>query len=398
MSLDEASRPTFRARVVPLRDERRLAWVVGLLGGFDALYVLGTRGVYELPELFGSPYWTVTLVLAAWLVAPLLSFRRAPQVHELRVAGGELRVGREALALHGLVARVAKVRRGVSVAVASGVQGMFLEMEREGDALRLLRELGISAEHARSARPMMPLPVHGVGLARRLSALAGLAAAALYGVFVGTLDQGSLKPYFAIPALVLGGLACLFFFVEPHVCDYRRVGDPSKHHAGSARAEAHFHVHAIDVSRREAPTTVDADATPPRLAALARGNEPAAAWLRRVDALGEGADAYRGAAYSADELAAVAADEGADPSARVGAARLLRRRHGRSETEVVAMTGAALEPRVRVAVLSPERAAGELEQAEPLFAFDEEPEGPVSAEKRWTTGRRPLEVPGEGRE
>ena len=384
MSLDEASRPTFRARVVPLRDERRLAWVVGLLGGLDALYVLGSHRVYDLPELFGSPYWTVAFVLAGWLVAPLLAFRPRPRVHELRVVGGELRVGREALALHGLAARIAKVRRGVSVAIASGARGVFLEMEREDDALRLLRELGIVPEHAHSERPTMPLPVAALGLARRLSALAGLAAAALYGVFVGTFDQGYLKPYFALPALVLGALACLLFFVEPYVRRYRRVGDPSRDRAGSARAEAHFRVHAADVTRPDGPTTVDAEATPPRLAALARGNEPAAAWLRRIDALGERGEAYRGAAYTADELAAVAADDGADPSARVGAARLLRRRHGRSETEVVAMTGAALEPRVRVAVLSPERAAGELEQAEPIFAFDEEPEAAAMAEKRRT--------------
>lgn len=384
MSPDEAPRPTFRARVVPLRDERRLAWVVGLLGGLDALYVLGTRRVYELPEIFGSPYWTVAFVLAGWLVAPLLAFRPRPRVRELRVVGGELRVGREALALHGLVARVAKVRHGVSVAVASGARGVFLEMEREADAVGLLRELGVAPGDARSERPTMPLPVAAMGLARRLSALAGLVAAALYGVCVGTLRQGSLKPYFAIPALALGALACLLFFVEPHVRRFRRVGEPSKDHAGSARAEAHFRVHAIDVARPEAPTTVDAEATPPRLAALARGNEPAAAWLRRIDALGERGEAYRGAAYTADELAALAADEEADTSARVGAARLLRRRHGRSETEVVALTGEALEARVRVAVLSPERAAGELEQAEPLFAFDEEPEGPAVTEGRRT--------------
>lgn len=376
MSLDDASRPTFRARVVPLRDERRLAWVVGLLGGLDALYVLGTRRVYELPELFGSPFWTVAFVLAGWLVAPLLAFRPRPRVHELRLVGGELHVGREALALHGLVARIAKVRRGVSVAVASGARGVFLEMEREEDALRLLRELGIVPEHAYSERPTMPLPVAALGLARRLSSLGGLVAAALYGVFVGTFGQGYLKPYFALPALVLGALACLLFFVEPHVRRYRRVGDPSGDRAGSSRAEAHFRVHAADVSRPDGPTT--AEATPPRIAALARGDETVDAWLRRVDALGERADAYRGAAYTAEELAALAADDEADTSARVGAARLLRRRHGRSETEVVAMTGAALEPRVRVAVLSPERAAGELEQAEPLFAFDDEEPGAVA--------------------
>jgi hypothetical protein len=364
-----------RARVVALRDGRRLAWVVGVLGGLDALYVLGTLRLHELPALFGSRYWTVTFVLAAWLVAPLLSFRPRPKGVELRVVAGELRAGRVSLPLHGLVGRVAKVRRGVSVALVSGAQGVFLEMDREVDARRLLERLGLPADLARSSRPAMPLPVPGLVRARRASAAAGLVAAVLYGVLVGTLDQGFMKPYLAIPALVLGGLACALFVAEPHVRRWRRVGEAKAVPAGSARVEAHFRAHEADASRDEAREMGDADAgadaLPPRLEALARGDEPASTWLRRVDRLGEGADAYRGASYTAEELAALTSDSNADVSARVGAARLLRTRHGRSETEVVAMTGPALEPRVRVAVLSPEAAARELEQAEPLFAFED---------------------------
>jgi hypothetical protein len=81
-------------------------------------------------------------------------------------------------------------------------------------------------------------------------------------------------------------------------------------------------------------------------ALLARGDEPLATWIARVDALPADGGAYR-APMKKDDLWEALGDGDAPADVRIAAARLLRRKHGEEERALLRIVE---DPDVRVRV------------------------------------------------
>lgn len=354
-----------RVRVVPLEYDRSTGCLVGLHGGAASFAYFGFRGGMDLVEsTHVSRHWGATMVLGTWIAGTLLVWRQSPYLATARLEGGRLRLGGFSLPATSASVRVARADRGYSVAVASEGRGVFLEVESEREARRLLSLLGAPWPGRGDVEMATTHP--GLAAARRVAGTIGLALAIAYGVAVAWFRLPDLWRLFGIGALAFGTLSTLLFFTAAFVKKPFRLGAKLQHDLGRAELDAHVRLHdraSIAAHDRDVPEPEARE----RVLAVDIC-EPTYRWLERIDALGRHADGYRGPLPSAEELSAIVADPAADLSVRFAAARLLLR-YGKDEQEIRAcVADEAFAARLRIANLEdPAEAARELDALPPLF-------------------------------
>lgn len=349
-------------RVVAVRERRALGWAVSVVGAAATIAIL--LGAFRPGEALGvSRFWTFGIACATWALGTLLEWRVPPRVTTAQVARGALHLGRAQIPLRRVRGvKVARGGRGLSVAVATGGGGgVFLEVERELDARRLVEKLGATWPGTEACT----VAVRGElqRLVQQLAAAVGIASALSYAVAMGVLDAFDVRGLLGIPALAAATVASLLFVVERPLRSVVRVGDGSMD--GRDLISEHLRLHVASPV-----AAAPQDAAEPRARALDQGEETTRAWLERVDGVGADAKAYRSDAPTADELCAIADDDGAPPQARLGALRLLARRFGGVPAALEARVASDLGQRVRVVLeadASVEDVAADLEALGPAF-------------------------------
>ena len=165
------------------------------------------------------------------------------------------------------------------------------------------------------------------------------------------------KALFGIGGVAATQLALLVLFV-------RWLG---KSHAVALRNgawDAHVALHRAQSEKIAAP---QGDA-PARVFRLTRGDEGVGDWLARLDAMPTEGHAYRGDAMKKDVLWETLGDAGASVDARMGAARVLRRRYGEEERALVRIVDDPdVRVRVEAALEEHDDAEKHLETLGPLF-------------------------------
>lgn len=350
-------------RVVPHRERRLLGWIVGLAGG------IGTYLTTMEPFEIHGPYLRYELIglsLMAWNGGMLLAMRPAPFTTRAVVSEARVSIGAWSAARDGRAdVSVARGARGFAVAASGDRGAILLEVETEADARALLGALRVPWP----GKGTVELPVARARLRlleRSVAAVAALGGLA-YLFFVGILENGNVKPIGLVG--LLGFLPTLLYFLHPLLLARARIGEhatlPRVAFARSA-VDRHIELHALRrIERDEAPPPPEA---PPRVRVLVRGDETTEAWLSRIDGLGAGGEGYRGDAATREELYATLEDERTDDLARLGAARVLARRHGEPRPSIEARVPPDLAPRVRAVVAEdPSEAAADLDALGPTF-------------------------------
>jgi hypothetical protein len=256
---------------------------------------------------------------------------------------------------------VAQGARGQSVAVAHGTKLTFFEVERAEDAARIVETLGGAP---RLGEPPLRHVSRVLAVPQALVTFAALLCAPLYYVAAahGLSYFFTVEPklFFGLGGVIAAELSLVLLAIRQLV----------PHHAvalGRGGAwDAHAAIHRAQQAEGE-ETRARSDA-PARVANLARGDEQVGAWLARLDALPSEQHAYRGDAMKKDVLWETLGDDGAPVDARMGAARVLRRRYGEEELALVRIVE---DPDVRVRVAAAleehEDAERRIEMLGPLF-------------------------------
>lgn len=349
------------ARVVKEKGDARLALAT------TTACALGLAGVVVddllLTHLLQPPHVTayafVALLIGLSGVGPWLARRHSGSTMNVRCEPGVVRAGRLAIHAADVTAlHIATGARGRSVAIARGTKIVFLEVERASDALRIAEAL----ELPRTPFGELRLRPASRALAAAQALLTVLAvafgplyfAAAVYGY--DPIAGMSGKGIFGV-----GGVAASWFALALLVV--RRFVPAQALAMRSGAWDAHVALH-----QRHAAEAATDGAEPSRVANLARGDEPIGAWLGRIDAIPSESHAYRGAAMNKEMLWATLGDDGAAVDARMGAARVLRRRHGEHAAALVRVVDDR-DVRVRVDAALEEQGEAEerLERLGPLF-------------------------------
>lgn len=371
------------ARVVMKRDEPRLALAT------TAASALGLAAVV-VDDLLGTPlfrpsdlgvYGGVAVLIALGGLGPWLAWHRRGRTTSVTCEPGVVRAGD--LTIHAAevtALRIAVARRGRSVAIARGSSVVFIEVERADEARRIALALSMPVT------PFGDLPLRqparwGVVLQLLVSVFA-VACGPLY--YLATRGLGgpfgfSGKAVFGIGGVVAAWVSLVILVVR-HLAPGRAVA------LGRGVWDTHVALHRADAERaevdavrsddekaaralEEAEASARAEALPIRVANLGRGDERASAWLARLDAIPTETHAYRGDALKKDVLWETLGDDGAPVDARMGAARVLRRRHGEEARALVRVVGDH-DVRARVAAAledQHEEAEEHLERLGPLF-------------------------------
>ena len=398
-----------RARVHDGSASASRRWLATLLGGATMLLVLSR------PYFLVNPKYSLFAIGGMlMLAAPLFGWRPRTVVGRVDVDAkrGRVRVVRSGLALASIAARDV-----VAARVVPGAEGASLVLERRGGRAPVLLELRseveareiLAAVGVRSERATWPLRSR-LDDAAFLVRLAGLLAWPLYYVFAANgSDVG--KPLFGILGLgcmfvallldlvrrlarrdqlivssegirIVRGGATTFFAADRVVAattsgtrlqltvrtdagaesptETFLVGLPRAADAEHCAAQAQELVTSRGPAREETATHATLRREP---------GEPVASWLKRIDRLADGGDAYRSVRADRDALAAVLADDEADADARAAAARLLARLDPKGDwKEAVHAGDAAVRRRVRIAVsAAADEAAEEYEELPPVF-------------------------------
>ena len=204
---------------------------------------------------------------------------------------------------------------------------------------------------------------------QQLVSAIGIVSALSYAIAIGGLDALDLKALFGIPALLAGIVASVLFLAQPFMRSAVRIGQERPLDERTSAVEDHLRLHQTAAASADSAAASEAPAGP-HVRILDQGKETTRAWLERVDTVGESRDAYRSDAPTAEELRQIAESEAAPAQARLGALRLLARRHGGVPENLRARVTNDLGRRVRI-VLEPdanlEEAADELEALGPAF-------------------------------
>lgn len=354
------------ARLLTRRDGARLAlvstWAFAVFLGAVGVDDLAHLGLVPLrPDAFGFACVALAIVGAAlspWLATRSGGARVRVACEAGRVAAGALSI--EASSVTGL--SIAAGERGFSVAVARGPRVAFFEVERRSDATRIARALGASGTWFGT----VPLPE----ASRLFAAIQGVtgvvlvAAAALY--FAGAMGWADSSKELWGATGVAGALVATALLTARRLLPHQALA------VRRAAWDRHVALHeAAGRFARSGPADDEADrdheAAERAPRALARGDEPLAAWLARVDALPADGGAYR-AAMKRDDLWQTLGDAAAPADARIAAARLLRRRHGEDEGLLVRVVeDADVRVRVEAAIDEDDDAVERLERLGPLF-------------------------------
>lgn len=291
-----------RVRVVPVRERRGLAWVVGTVGGLALVWLTATHGPGERAVLAG-----VAALGALWMLGLLLCFRPAPYVAIPALTLDGVRLG-SALVGRDAVASVVKARTGVSVALVSSDDELFVETATMNDAMQLVRMTSAPLVDTFSLRLR----------SRALRTLKRIAAG------IGTLACVALPmmeyEVAIFGVLVFSGLVTSLVHVAESLWRRRTVVALGQGlDAASGALGEHVLLHATR------PTNESPEEPRIRIQVLDRSDEPVRMWLERIDGLSS--DAYRGALPSQADLRLVFEDPAAPLHQRLAAARLLVRRY-----------------------------------------------------------------------
>jgi hypothetical protein len=348
------------ARVVSKREHVLLSEVATVAAALLLLLIAaddrsGSRFVPLAVDGFGLS--VVASLYAVAALGPWLRFRARARVTTLQVEPGALRVGGDLVrAADVTAAKVAAAARGRSVALARGGRVMFLEVESDADAASVLAPFG-----GAGVGGDLPL-VAGRPKLRVLSGIVSFAILMTGAIHIAAafhLASSDTKWSFGIATVLLGLVSAAVTVARGRAL---RTLAPQNAELGRSAYDEHVRLHLdpVDAAAEERPRT--------RVGGLSRGDEPASAWLARLDAMPAVDGAYRGDAATRDILWATLADEHASSCERAAAARLLCRRFHEDASAVV---GAVDDPDVRVRVEAAmddtDDAAVRLEALGPVF-------------------------------
>lgn len=360
-----------RARVVSRREETRVALVVTTFAASVLLLVLldDIVKLRFLPGPGGFVYAFVAAIIALAGIGPWLAWTSRGDLAKVSISPGRVVAGDVVFTTDDVKGvAVAQGARGRSVAITHGPRGRvtFLEVEHEEEVEEILRALG--QERAPSAT--IPLQKQGRLLAiwQAMLTWACVVCAPLYWLSaVGEGFSSHGKATFGITG-VCAAIASALFLALRQVLRGQAVA------IRRGAYDAHVALHHDAPVPTAAEKARDAEKegqpfAPKTTSALARGNEPVRAWLARLDALPNEGHAYRGDAMKKDMLWETLSDDGMPLETRMGAARLLARRHGEDQRSLVRV---AEDPDVRVrieAALEEEEEVAEerIERLGPLF-------------------------------
>lgn len=359
-------------RVVDVTERRALGWLVAVSAGLGTAAIM--LHMWSPHAALGiARVWSFGIAAAVWAGGTLLQWRPRPWVTTATIHDNTLHLGRRTVPLAQMTGvKVARGRRGFSVAIGERQRGgQFLEIEREPEAHRLVEQLGLTWPGTRACRFTMRGDL--LRTTQQLVSAIGIVSALSYAIAIGALDGLDLKVLFGFPPLLAGILASVLFVAQPLMRSVVRIGQerPPDGPGAHSAVDDHLRLHqaaavsADSAEASEAPTALHA-----RI--LDQGQETTRSWLERVDTVGEGESrvAYRSDAPTAEELRQIAENEAAPAKARLGALRLLARRHGGVPEDLRARVTNDLGRRVRI-VVEPnanfEAAADELEALGPAF-------------------------------
>ncbi len=354
-------------RVVDVGERRWLGWLVAVSAGLGTVAIV--EHLWSPHDALGiSKVWLFGIAAALWAGGTLLQWRPRPWVTSATVRGNALHLGRRTIPFGLMIGvKVARGGRGFSVAIGERRRGgQFLEVERELEARRLVEQLGITWP----GTPACTFAMRGE-LSRSIQQLVGtigIASALSYAVAIGGLDAPDLNAFFGLPALVAGLVASVLFLAQSFTRSVVRLGEQRPIEGHDAVTE-HLRLHQTAASDVDPPPAREASACP-HVHILDQGMETTRAWLERVDAVAKSTDAYRSDAPTAEELRQIVESEAAPTQARLGALRLLARRHGAAPDDLCDRAANDLGRRVRI-VLAPDatldEAADELDALGPAF-------------------------------
>lgn len=339
--------------LVRVVDKPYVRWPARVLGPFAAFGLLGIvfddayhAGLVPLTaEHGGYALVSALFVLAAaapWLVRPARS-----RVARLQVLEGLVRVGPHVIrAAETTSLRVVPAHRGFSVAVARGQRVLFLEVERARDAADIARAIGerdAALDLAAASRAMRNVRV-------ALSVLTLFAALFYIATVIGWATEGGKTLAGLLGVAVAHGAALVGALATRH--DF--VGTPWAQHVA---------LHTLRSGVTAQPSE-DEEWT-------ARRDEPIGAWLARLDGVPSGSSAYRDSA-SREALWGILANDHAAVDARVGAARVLYKRHGEERAELVRVAD-DVDVRLRVEAAMDDDACEKIERLGPVFRYPARP-------------------------
>jgi hypothetical protein len=354
-------------RVVDVCERRLLGWLVAVSAGLGTAAIL--LHVWSPHETFGiSKVWSFGIAAALWAGGTLLQWRPRPRVTIATVRGNALHLGRQTIPLvHTTGVKVARARRGFSVAIGERWRGgQFLEIEREIEARRLVEQLGVTWPGTAACTFTMRGDL--LRSTQQLVGVIGIVSALSYAIAIGELDAADLNASFGLPALIAGILASILFVAQFFMRSVVRLGE-QRPLDGRNVVKDHLRLHQVAAVDADAPAAIDA-ASDPHVRFLDQGEETTRAWLERVDTVVESRDAYRTDAPTPEELRQIVDNEAAPAQARLGALRLLARRHGGVPEDLRNRVASDLGRRVRVVIepdASLDEAADELEALGPAF-------------------------------
>ncbi len=318
------------ARVLFKRDHPGPAFAISAVSALAlaAIAVDDFTNAHVIPVPPGTGAYTlVTILFLILALAPWVTPARRARPARVTTEEGTVRIDQKVIRASEVTAfSVARGLRGLSIAIQRNKEVVFVEVDRDEDAVRIARALGRDASKPDavapegSSRPLALIQANATFLL--------LVLAPLY--WVSAMGEGNYKSTAGIGALVAAFSAMAIFLVRRLVtsCDMKafRFGAWARHAA----------LHWANVAPALAPRETG---TP-----LKRGEEPVSAWLERLDALPVNEGAYR--ALPRDVLLDVLASDEASPDERMGAARVLRRRYG-APASIVRVVA---DPEVRIRV------------------------------------------------
>jgi hypothetical protein len=198
-------------------------------------------------------------------------------------------------------------------------------------------------------------------LARAILSVVTLLSAVCYASFLANVDAPWAEKGYGIFGVVAIALSFVALGVEMLRKDAKVGALPSAWDAHAAIHTASDREVAVEAEVDGAGTARGAEVT------LARGDEPVAVWLARLDAVPANEGAYRGDALKRDVLWEALRDEASPPDVRMAAARVLRVRY---EEDGRAIRGAVADRDVRLrvdAAIEEDEAAHRIEELGPLF-------------------------------
>ena len=354
-------------RVVDVGERRWLGWLVSVVAGLGTVAIM--LHVWSPHDALGaSQVWSFGFAAAFWAAGTLLQWRPRPWVTSATVRGNTLHLGRRKIRFgHMLGVKVARGAHGFSVAIGERRRGgQFLEVEREVEARRLFEQLGVTWP----GTPVCTFAIRG-DLSRSIQELVGsfgVVSALSYAIAIGGLDAAALHAIIGLPALVAGIVASILFLGQPFMRSVVRLGE-QRPVEGHNAVKDHLRLHQTSARSAEPSEAIDAT-TGAHVRLLDQGRETTRDWLERVDTVAGSTDAYRSDAPTAEELRQIVESDAAPAQARLGALRLLARRHGGAPDDLRDRVANDLGPRVRIVLApdaSPDEAAAELEALGPAF-------------------------------